>query len=246
MVQRLIAVGIIAFWSVMMTLLVRLELYPERSPLASIPVSVVTKLMFHHAQTSDLNIYENGQPVGRFSLHPKTIDDGRHRSLDFAGGMHLRVPMMPRQRLQLEGVMELDRASKIVSLRLNLAVREPGYRLLVNLPRGGKAVHYELKQGEEIVQSSSLNPDTATTNEMLKGLGLDPQTTQRLRQSVSAPVITAKRSELQIRSDKVLAYLLTIKQGEAVIANVYVSQLGQILKATTAIGYTLAPADAFP
>ena len=56
---------------------------------------------------------------------------------------------------------------------------------------------------------------------------MDPGVFSNIPATISAPTISAKQTELKIRKEKIIAYLVSIKQGETTLAEIYVSQLGQ-------------------
>lgn len=57
------------------------------------------------------------------------------------------------------------------------------------------------------------------------------------------PTVTARKCRLRVRDETIEAYQLTVRQGDARLAEIFVSQLGQVLVARTTHGYRLAADD---
>ena len=75
---------------------------------------------------------------------------------------------------------------------------------------------------------------------------MDENAAAGIRKSVGTPTITAKRSYVKIRNEKIETYQVAIRQGETPLAEIYVSQLGQILFVHTSFGYNLGSEDVAP
>jgi hypothetical protein len=78
MISKLCSILIIAFWLVMMTLLVRQEFFPDLSGNISVPPRTVVKRVFTAEDSSQLKIYYQGEEVGsadvRFEVVDKPVD----------------------------------------------------------------------------------------------------------------------------------------------------------------------------
>lgn len=246
MPYRIFAALIVGFWLVMSALLFRLEVHPEKSTLLDVPVSHVLKLMFVQAQPSNLNIVVGGQHMGSLSIRPNTTADKQTRSVAFAGNLSLQLPMMSRQRVAWDGTLDLDRAFEMTALKFSVLVRESGYTTEFIIDPRAHRVSYRMLQRGRFITQSSLPLDSDGASSALLQLGIDPTILANLREnfaSLASPTMTAKQSELKIRNEKIDAYQLTVRQGDAVIADIYVSQLGQILLAKTPLGFTLSSED---
>src|SRR5947208_994453 len=129
MLHRLLAGLIIGFWLVMMTLLIRLEVRPDKSRVLEVPVSHVVRLIFDHGQQSLLSVKENGEPVGVVTFFPRKTEQGC--TLECTGGVTLHLPMMDRQRISWNASVEMDQKMNALAFTLDLAVREPPYRIVL-------------------------------------------------------------------------------------------------------------------
>lgn len=246
--NRAAAVLIVAFWLVMTGLLIRLEISPDQSDMLSVPPSHVFKLMFTHEQVSELRIMDRSLPVGSLRLIPKNSADPDGRTLDFSGSLFVRLPdSAKKQRIAWNGILSVDRAFDTRRLQLTLTLREPACRLFIDLDPATKQVRYEIRQGDMPLKNATVSDDEKGVAALLRDeLGIDPGALENIRGSVSKPVLTAKQTELKVRSEKIVAYLLTLRQGETTVLEIYVSQLGQILLAKTLPGYTLSAEDMMP
>ena len=229
-------------------LLIRLEINPDQSDLLSLPKAHVFKMMFMHQQISDLTITQNGKPVGNLMLHP-TIDSAlNQRSLTFSGGFSFLPPgSQKKQRLSWDGTVVMDHTFKTLSLNLKASLQDPPYRIHLQIDPVDNRADYDLFLDAHPLKHSSIPLTQEGVSSLLRDeLGIDPSILQNIPVSVGAPSLTAKQTELKVGKENVAAYLLTFKQGETTMAEIYVSQLGQVLTAKTLIGYDLTTEDLTP
>jgi hypothetical protein len=246
--SRIVSGVIVCFWIVMTSLLIRLEVNPDNSNLLSLPASHVFKLMFMHQQISDLSITQNGKPVGNLMLHPKLDADLNKRTLIFTGGFSFLAPgAQKKQRITWDGSLVMDRAFNTLSLNLTASLQDPPYRIHLDLDPLAKRADYDLQLGTHPFKHSSVPLNQEGLSSLLRDeLGIDPAILQNMPVTIGTPTLTAKQTEMTIRKEKVVAYLLTFKQGDTTLAEIYVSQLGQVLTAKTLIGYNLSTEDLTP
>lgn len=229
----------------MTALLIHLETHPDESGLLTLPPSHVFKMMFLHQQVSELAITQQGKPVGNLTLRPKTDAALNERSLFFAGGLSFTPPgEMRRQRITWDGELVMDRAFNMLRLHLIASIQDPPYRLHLEVDPAAKRADYELQLGTRLLKRSSIPLTQEGLGSLLRDeLGIDPAVLQNMPVSAGSPTLTAKQTELKIRKENVVAYLLTAKSGETTLAEIYVSQLGQVLTAKTLVGYDLSAED---
>jgi hypothetical protein len=225
--------------------LVRLEIDPDKSNLLTLPPSNVFKLMFMHQQMSDLTITQDGKPVGNLMLNPKMDATLNERTLGFTGGVSFLAPgAQKKQRISWDGTLVMDRTFKTLSLVLTASLQDPPYRIHLNLDPLARRADYDLQLGTQHLRRSAVPLTQEGVTSLLRDeLGIDPGVLQNMPVTVGTPTLTAKQTELTIRKEKIVAYLLTLKQGETTLAEIYVSQLGQVLTAKTLIGYNLSTED---
>lgn len=246
MIYRLTIALIVGFWLLMTGLLIRVELNPQESGVLQVPVSHVVKLMFLHQQPSNLNINEGNRPIGRLSIQPRRQPEQDQRSVEFNGSISLDLLMMPKQRFVWDGSVLLDRLLAIQELKLNLASREQSTKTHIDALPAEKRIEYQVTQGEHVVQDSKITLDEAGIASILSDLELPPDTITNLQTGFTPPTTTATQSKLKIRAESIDAYQLTVRQGQSVLADIYVSQLGQILYVKTPFGYSLCSENLMP
>jgi len=236
MLYRAAMVGIIAFWLVMMVLLVRIETHPESTDILDVPVSFVMRLIFRHSQTSFLNVLDGDRRVGMFFLRPATTgSDGR--TLNFSGDLTIPLPSAPGQRVNFGGAVVMDAALKVQNFRADFSTHQP-------------PVHLHLK-GDGIRRTLTFDMDIAGQPQVSRTVpmdGLVPMISQSLSLpnlpgitagDVIPPAVTAREAQITLRGEQLEVYQVTIAEGTAATIDLYVTQLGQIVSATTSFGYSL-------
>jgi len=254
MLYRTLAVLVVAFWLTMIGLLVRKEGGPAGDALREVPVGHVVKLLLMHEQKSDLNIYSEKLRLGFLRIHPQMRKDERSRVIDFSGHINVMIPGMERQRVKWDGEMELEKNLATRRFVIRLAFSDPAQR-----PPNNQRVQLTVEPEKNLLTWTLLNgelpldlPRTYTLDE--DGLQtalreIDPSLPQMIRsqtKSMAPPVVRALQSSMLIHGQRLDTYLVTIEQSGQTLLEFDVSQLGQILRAKTLIGYSLAPDDIMP
>lgn len=256
---RVFSALIVVFWLVMMALLIKLEWKPDESNLLVVPPEHVLKLMFLHDQVSELSILDNGKPIGNVMLHPQTDPATGNRTLILTGGFsYLPQGAKRKQRLSWESNIVMDHTYGAKTFEFTATIPSPATRVHVVLDPINKRGDYDIQQGKAAPLKSSVPLTEEGVMSLLRDeLGYDPSAMLQgtpfgglgspgSMAGMHAPVLTAKQTQLSIRKEKVAAYLLTFKQGETTLAEIYVSQLGQVLLAKSIFGYSLATEDTLP
>ena len=246
MLYRILSAGIVIFWITMTGLLVRKEWVPEDSSLRKVPLSHVLRLVFQHAQTSDLQLYHQKELIGRARVHPQVGPESR-RLVEFSGHLQLNLPGMPRQRLNFSGASEFNAALELQQQTLNLSFREPaGHRIRLSLNPQTQRLSYDSLIDQTVTGRGEypLTMDSARSWLDLQGLGF--ALPQAAAPGKSAMNIQAMQSSLQIRGEKIDTYLVSFQQSEQTLLEVHFSQLGQILRARSFLGYSAAPDELAP
>jgi hypothetical protein len=237
MLYRAAAFVIIAFWLVMMGLLVRLETHPEATDILDVPVSYVMRIMFKHGQESFLNVSDGTKSIGSVSLRPVTTgSDGR--SLDFSGT--LSVP----QRFSFNGVMEMDGALRVRGFHLDASVLKPRYTLHAAGDTASNRLTFELRLDGMLRAAQTLPLDReALGSALAQNLGLDPHVLPASTAGVSPPGISAREAQITLRGEQLEVYEVTVTEGSVELISFYFTQLGQIILAKTSFGYSLSAED---
>ena len=244
---RALSVLIIAFWLLMVGLLIRLQVFPEGSGVRNVPPDHVLGLMFLHRQPSDLSIYSGtNRRIGSLAIRPGRDKQTGERSLTFSGNVQLQLPGVPNQRIVWETQTRFDESLAPRSVRLRVSMRDPDYQLSVSIDATTKNAQYELWSAEGPVDASTVTLTEDGIDELLERLGFDPAKLKALRTGTTQPEILAKRSKFTIRGEEVEAYRITIRQGEQALVDGYISQLGQIMLVKTSLGFRFVGDDLLP
>jgi hypothetical protein len=236
MLYRATAIGVVAFWAVMMALLVRLETHPEQSDILDVPVSYVMRLMFRHGQQSFLTVSDGTRSIGSVNLRP-SISGSETRTLDFSGT--LSVP----QRFNFSGTIDMDTALRMRDFKAEFSVREPPWHVNASGNAASNQLSYQVLLGTQQtaaqklpMQASALIPALAQT------AGLDPRALP-IAAGITPPEISAREGQITLHGEQLQVYQVTVSESGAPVIDLYVSQLGQIVSATSTFGYTLSAED---
>jgi hypothetical protein len=243
MLYRIAAVAIIAFWLVMMTLLVRLETHPEETDILDVPVSYVLRVMLKHGQESLLSVRDGDKDLGTISVRP-SITGSNARSIRLAGTLSLEMPMAARQRFNFNAAVDMDAALHATGFRLGLAMQLPNFHLSAQGDLIRNTIAYQLLSNGQQIGSQSL-PMTASAIEpvLVQYLGPGAAAIPLSSGNGPPPTVTAREAQFTWRGQQLQVYQMTIRDGSAAIADIYVTQLGQIIQVNTNFGYTFAAED---
>lgn len=258
MLYRICAVLITGFWLAMTGLLVRQHVGEGDAALREVPVGHVVKLLLMHEQPSDLNIFSEKRRLGHLRIHPRKRKDGRARVIEFSGNLLTMLPGAERQRVAWDGEWELDKTPATRRFTMDLTFRDsarsgtPAYRTQITITPSAlpaeNRLHWSLHHGDRLLDGRSISLDENGLHTALQEL-VDPallEMVQGQTRTMSAPVIKAHLSTMLIHGERIDTYLVTIEQNGQTLIEADVSQLGQILRAKTLIGYTLMPDDLVP
>ncbi len=254
MLYRALALLVVGFWLTMAGLLIRKEAGPGDSALREVPVGHVIKLLLMHEQPSDLNIYSGKMCVGHLRIHPQMHAGDRSRVIAFIGDLQLMMPGLERQRVQWDGEIELEKTLATRRFTMGLTLRDPtthnapASRIQITAAPPENLLTWTLLSGDQ----PGDEPHTYTLDEagLQRALReIDPSLPTLLQsqtRSMAPPVVRALQSSMLIHGERIDTYLVTIEQSGQTLLEFDVSQLGQILRAKTLIGYSLAPNDLAP
>ena len=246
MIYRALAVAIVAFWVLMMALLLRVEFSSGESGLLPVPAAYVWRLMFLHDQSSDLVLYGQHQRLGNFHLQPRRLPTGTDgtggpiRLLNGSGGFVLDLPSVV-----LRGSLEWDERDALQRFEISVSFHEPhlnaqGVTLVLDGRPEREQWHYQLRRGDVVLQERSGSPSVLLDTLDLRSLGVDPKTLLEMgRQQSASASVTARRGVLHTSGDDIEAFIVTLRQSESLENTIFGSQLGQILAVKTFAGYDL-------
>lgn len=248
MLYRATAILIVVFWLTMTALLLRNELQPGDSALREVPFTHIVKLLFLHQQPSDLNIYSDKLRLGQIRLHPQIVPETKARLVAYSGNVQFGLPGRRRQRVAWEGELEMDKALQTQRFRFGLTMHDPMTLVSeITVVPAEKIAHYELRSATGTLERQDYTLDEHGARAVLQQLGLEPSLLLSAQaQRSAAPRIKAQQSSMEIHGERIATYLVTIEHNGQTLVEFHVSQLGQILRATTLLGYTLTPDDITP
>jgi hypothetical protein len=247
MLYRAAAILVVIFWLTMTGLLLRNEVRPGDSALREVPVGHVVKLLFHHQQTSDLNIVNDRLRLGRLRILPQSDKTTGLRVIAFDGDLHLTVPGAKRQRVAWKGELEMDKALVTQRFQLGVTTHDPMEirSEIVVLPKENVA-RYQVSAGGT-VERQEFSLDERGARQVFQQLGIDPEMLPAAQMPhPKPPTVRAQQSSMEIHGERMDTYLVTVESNGQTWLECHVDQLGKIVKATTLLGYTLTPDDITP
>ena len=258
MLYRICAVLITGFWLAMTGLLVRQHTGEGDAALREVPVGHVVKLLLMHEQPSDLNIFSDKRRLGHLRIHPRKRKEERARVIEFSGSLLAMFPGAEPQRVAWDGELELEKTLATRRFTMGLTLRDsarnaaPPLRTQITITPSAipaeNLLHWSLHRGDRLLDQRSISLDEKGLHTALQEL-VDPallEMVQGQTRTMAAPVIKAHLSTMLIHGERIDTYLVTIEQNGQTLLAADVSQLGQILRAKTLIGYTLMPDDLVP
>jgi hypothetical protein len=245
---RVTAALIVLFWIAMTALLLRSEFAPAQSRVREIPPAHVLKLLFLYQQPSELSIQYQKSPVGRLRLHPHVRREDGSRVIEFVGNALFSVPGLARERMSWEGAIEMTRQLAVREVRLGFNLRGPErYRIELTHDVAANRGRYELKLDDVSVAVRDYSLDAAGRAALLREAEVAPQLVAMIQAAIQsagpqAPLaITARQATLPFQGESIDTTLVTFGQGAQTLIEVHVSQLGQVMRADSLLGYTLVP-----
>ncbi len=245
---RAASILIVLFWLTMTALLLRNEVQPGDSALREVPPGHVVKLILHHQQASDLNIISDKMRLGHLRIDPKTNKDQGLRLINFTGNLLFIIPGGDRQRVAWDGEVEMNKELAIQRFRIGVTMHDPDrLRSEITIRPAENIARYELSSATGVLERQDYSLDERGAREVFRQLGIDPAMLPvSPRQHSQPPVIKAHQSSIDIHGERMDTYLVSIESNGQTWLECHVSQLGQIVRATTLLGYSLVPDDITP
>jgi len=241
MLYRAAMIGIVAFWLVMMGLLVRLETHPEDTDILDVPVPYVMRLMFRHGQTSFLTVNDQSTQIGTIYLRPATTGSNS-RAMNFSGGLTLQLPAQPSQRINYTGAIDMDAALRVRDFHAAFTLRQPPYHLSLKGDSAANSLTYDLRLGSRSVASHTLPMDSHIAAALAQDLGVQAPF-PIIPANITPPSITSREADIDLHGEQVEVYQVSIAEAATPVIDFYVTQLGQVVSAKTSFGYSLSPED---
>jgi hypothetical protein len=259
MLYRAFLVLLVGFWATMWTLLIRSEVQPNSAGVRALPVEHVLREIFRSERDSTLHITDGTARYGILRLFPKAVTEDGLRKLDFGGNFSMALAGTSRQRIAWDGELVLTSANEVESFRLNTTSRDvsppsakagPGQidthtgreptRLDVHLRPRAKSASYEMRVGDSVMDQQDFALDEAGLKGLLSHLGMEGDWQRQFNLSENAkPKVTASQSTMNFRGTKLETYALVLTMNEQTLLTIHVSQLGEIMRVESVIGWKL-------
>lgn len=248
MIPRLGAAAVVLFWAVMWALLIRSELSPRDALVNRVPVELVLRQAFQNSQASHLFLYRGTERLGHVRVAPHLDESDSARVLDLFGNFQVDAPGAPSQRIAWEASLDLDAAWSLrmargtMTTRLLARPKPEVTRLEWDLSKATQHGHFRLLADDSVVEEQSFELSPAGLRGLLKEYGAEGPSLDLLPASTgSLPRMEAlaQRTRISIRGQEIEAYLVTLRLNEQTLLEAKVTELGQILEATTLVGWTL-------
>lgn len=248
MMRYFFGAAIFIFWAAMWTLLVRTEHAPEMASVRRVPIEHVLKLLFQHEQASDLSIRVNRDRLGNVRIQPRHDETSGALALEFNGTMQVQLPDTQRRRLSWNGAIDLAEALDVNGLSFTLMSRNPGdrnsqpIRVEFAVDAKTKTAEYGFREGEGMITRQRISLDRAGLELALANAGLDASVLPAATAPpLTTPEVKAHRARLMVKGERLETYLLTLTQEGQTLGEVHVSQMGQILRISTLLGWVFEP-----
>ena len=243
---RAISFLIVIFWLTMTALLLRNEIKPGDSSLREVPPGHVIKLLLHHHQVSDLNIVSDKSQLGHLRIAPRTDKD--ERIIDFTGNLIFTLPGAERQKVAWDGQVDMDKDLAVKRFRIGVTMHEPDrLRSEIEFIPAENVAHYVLSTAKGVLERQDYTLDEQGARDVFRQLGIDPAMLPMAPMPKNMPVtIKAQQSSIESHGERMDTYLLTVESNGQTWLECHVDQLGHVVRATTLLGYKLAPDDITP
>ncbi len=248
MVYRLFAAAVVIFWITMTGMLVRKEFGFGGSSLREVPVAHVVRMMLQREQSSDLQIFSDRTLAGHLRIQPQVRREDGQRQFASAGWIQLGLPGGAHQRVAWSGDLELNPALQPLRAKVAVNLREPaGIMVDLTMDFPTNRLTYETREAGRLTRRSSFTIDEAGARTWLRSEGLDPALLGSLPAADATPMeVRAQQSSLALRGEKIETYLVTGEKSGQTLFEAHISQLGQVLRLRTMLGYSAAPEDLTP
>ncbi len=251
MFYRVFVAGIVGFWLLMGTMLVRTELFPNRGNRLPVPVDYVGGLIFRHEEASSLALYSQKRRLdGSFHLQPKRLPTSAGGKtlignlLSLSGNFLLSLPGLAGQRVVFHGGLEVGDHEQVQRVDFSVSLHEPKQNTSsVTLHLDGRPAdnqwHYQITQGTVTLREGSGTPAELIDQLDLRGYGVDSRVFSQVGTRVAATTLSAHRGLLRISDEDIETFVVTVHQGDGMDTEIHVNQFGQVLAVKTFLGYDL-------
>ena len=204
------------------------------------------RIMFKNAQPSALALRdENDRPIGTVSLRPHITPENL-RVLEFSANFAVQLPTTPRQRLNLSGTMAMDKALQVQDFSAQMVMEQPPIRLTVQGDVARRILNYQLYEGGRLTTHQALPLEiSAIVPAVLQGFGVpfDASALPMVQGNLASPGLSSKETSIAFHGEQLDVFQISLHEGDTGLADIYVSQLGQVIMAHSNFGYSLTSQD---
>jgi hypothetical protein len=258
MLARVIALGIIAFWLVMMTLLIRSELLQTTPVAYAVPVETVMQKIFEGEESSDLAIFYQGARVGCCSMQVLKDKKAPRPQYRVRSSLLLNFQVFGKPvRLQSDTDSEFDRRYQMTRFESHTVTGDSKIDMKGDLR--SQEIEFVLQFGDGYQEKhkmpfatlEKMGPSGAMGLMGMGGLQLPDSASAKsgtgawagLGQRGSGPTTTVQEIPLQAGRQKIHSLMVYTRYDESLWSKVYVSPVGEVLKVETSFGVSMLNAQ---
>jgi len=255
MVGKLLATGIVGFWLVMTTALIRLEFFPQPRGAIQVPAELVLRKIFHCDEpTARLNVYYQGQTVGFCKIefsHSAMMNFGNEPFAVFSADHPAAYRMQSELTLMMTGPGASSRLRLVGDSFFNSQYEMDSFALKTTFGEGRLDARGDAASNRVQLDYAfgNLRDQRQFDFKQMQGaglagaMGLPGLAGFGGLGGAAAGSGTAKTqiylTDLREGDLKLRSYLIDSRLDEAVWAKLWVSERGEILKVETSVGVML-------
>jgi hypothetical protein len=255
MLNRVFSGFVVVFWAAMMAALIRVEIFPKPTVLATCPTAQVLKKVFANPVPARLNIYQGkpmGEPMGycRIDIHPKLNGDDslpgqEPDAYEVTSDLKMRFPMLGVTFWVLQGKSTFNRQLELQVFDVSMQTRRGADSFRITGNDATKKVTVSLDFGD-VRQERTFDYNELQSAGLADGLGIPGLANLHLSRDNATPgsaaahpqlVTTAYYDRLEIAGSSQRVYLIHSKMGDQIWTKIWVSENdGEVLKVSTSLG----------
>ena len=261
---RFLALGILIFWGIMTSLLIRAVYFPEFERLPKVDPEHVLELFIDNREVAQLYIFKGTEVVGDIMMTPRHLPGTGGAEIGFAAAGVVELPNLPRQKLNWRGKLHLGPLPKRRLTAIDIGVRfsDPAVSVLLHIDpvsmdfyytvmQGGVVVSDSVSEGGVVVSDSRTDPSAvgvAQMQLMMAAWGIEFGG----REEGERAKLEARQGAIEIAGHRAGAYFMRLGIPGAGEVNLTFSEAGELLELFTPLGYEIlaeamrAPPDPLP
>ena len=250
MIPKFAAVLIVGFWLCMTGLLLRSIWFPADSGLTVVEAGAVLELVAARGEVSALDIYDDRRLVGHLTVQATKVGMGAEAlvRLRVNGQMSLNSALLPGAEMDLNCLMELDRAGQPQRFDFSVGTNKPRFQLMVEQSSGEGGARVRLtREGQVILEAAADGAAGAEESPMvgmlLGVLGISVADFKAMRgqaeEAASALRVEARQGEFTLGEELRQGFVVTAGRAGQRGFRMCVENTGEIVKVETPVSYHL-------